>query len=121
MHLAQRQSALSFTDNAISRQFFGYLLGFAINVKAHLSIGRSLLLPLLRIPSHPGIKAIVFGEARAWRAWGLGFSLARNLGWRRSRMALQLKILLVFSLLQDRNPDITETPVGLNTLDYLSN
>ena len=58
MHLAQRQSALSFTDNAISRQFFGYLLGFAINVKAHLSIGRSLLLPLLRIPSHPGIKAI---------------------------------------------------------------
>ncbi|MEG4272673.1 MULTISPECIES: hypothetical protein [unclassified Microcoleus] len=48
-------------------------MGFAINVKAHLSIGRSLLLPLLRIPPPPGIKAIAFGEARAWRAgWGLG-------------------------------------------------
>ena len=53
----------SIKDNAISRQFFGYLLGFAINLKAHLSIvWRNFLLPLLRILPHPGIKAIALRD-----------------------------------------------------------
>jgi hypothetical protein len=47
LHLVQRQSALSFTDNAISRQFFWIPFGFCHNVKL-ISIGRSLLLLSLR-------------------------------------------------------------------------
>jgi len=40
---AQRQSAVSFTENAISCQLSGYLFGLGIAVKAHVSkIGRSL-------------------------------------------------------------------------------
>jgi hypothetical protein len=56
LHLVQRQSALSFTESAISCQLSGYLLGFVI---AHFSqLARSLLLPSLR--SHQVKECCIF-------------------------------------------------------------
>jgi LDH2 family malate/lactate/ureidoglycolate dehydrogenase len=70
-------------------------LGFAINVKAHLSIGRSLLLPLLRIPSHPGIKAIAVREFGHWGRVGFWFEFASKSGLAAIAIAASIKIPLL--------------------------